>query len=106
MQSESSQTKKIIIGIVLLALIAFLGWFFFFRNVNTEVIFDEFGNPIEAQVVGQDLIDLLDELQMVTLDSSILQSAGFLSLTDYAIDLGTQPQGRANPFERLGGTSR
>ncbi len=103
MQPESSQTKKIVISLVLLALIVFTGWFFFFRNGAEEIIFDEFGNPIVAQVVGQDLIDLLAELQSVTLDASVLQSAGFLNLTDYAIDLGTQPTGRKNPFEKISG---
>jgi hypothetical protein len=103
MQPESSNTKKILIAVVLIALVAFSVWFFL-KKPEVEVIFDEFGNQITSEIIGKDLIDLLDQLQAVKLDSGVFKTVGFLNLTDYSVDLVDQPQGRVNPFERLGGT--
>jgi hypothetical protein len=98
MQTESLNTKKIIIGIVVFVLIALAVWFLFFRDSTPVVTLDEFGNPVQVEVVGQDLINLLAQLQAVTLDSSVFKSAGFVNLTDFSVNLGSQPQGRENPF--------
>jgi len=65
-------------------------------------VLNEFGQPVESQVVGADLIDLLEELQSVSFDESFFSDPTLNSLTDYAIDLGTQPQGRTNPFVEIG----
>ena len=65
---------------------------------------DEAGNPIQAEVVGKDLIDLLTELQSVKLDSSVLRTAAFTSLVDYSIGLPDLPLGRNNPFEKISGS--
>ena len=65
------------------------------------MIIDEFGNPVEAQVVGQDLIDLLAELEGVKLDQSLFSREAFVNLTDFAQTLPEEPRGRANPFSSL-----
>lgn len=62
---------------------------------------DEYGNPIQAESVGQDLVDLLSELQSVKLDQSIFQSPGFTSLTDFSTILPDLPRGKKNPFSKL-----
>jgi len=53
-----------------------------------------------------DKIDILAELQNVNLDSRIFKTAGFLNLTDFAVDLPSQPIGRSNPFESIQGGVR
>lgn len=104
MEQGSSNTKKIAVSTIIFLLVVFALWFFFFRNTTTaEQAFDDFGNPIETEVVGEDLINTLAELQNVTLDSSIFKTAGFLNLTDFAVDLPSQPIGRSNPFESIRG---
>jgi hypothetical protein len=99
MQSqENSPIKKIIVISISAAFILFAVYFFFFKKTAPVVVLDQFGNPTQAQVVGQDLVDLLDKLQNVKLDDSIFRNQAFINLTDYAITLPDQPRGRANPF--------
>lgn len=103
MQNESSNTKKIVSGVVLLAVLAYAVYFFFFRNSTPEIVLDEFGNPVAAQVVGQDLIDTLVELQSVTLDDNVFTTAAFRSLTDFSVVLTPETPGRTNPFSPITG---
>lgn len=95
--------KQFLTAVIILAVIGFGVYFLFLRGggADTEILFDEFGYPIEAQTVGQDLISLLEELQSVSFDSALFRSPAFVNLTDYAIDLGSQPKGRNNPFQGL-----
>lgn len=104
METESTNTKKIIIAVVLVALVAFAIYFFAFRSSDTEITFDEFGNPVQAQVVGQDLLDLLSELQSVSLNAAIFNSQLFRNLNDFGIELRDEPRGRTDPFEPIGGS--
>src|SRR3989344_5959626 len=100
---EGTNTKKIVLAIVVILFVAFLLYFFLFRDTEPEMTFDEFGNPVAAQVVGKDLIDLLAELQSVTLNAAIFQSPLFLNLIDRGIELRAEPIGRPNPFANLPG---
>ena len=104
METESSNTKKIITTVVLVAVVAFAAYFFFFRSVEVEMVLDEFGNPVQAQVVGQDLIDLLHELESVKLDDAIFSSPALQNLVDLSVTLTPQPQGRDNPFSSISGS--
>lgn len=105
METESSNTKKIVIALVLIAVVGFALYIFFFRKVEVAVVLDEFGNPVQAQVVGQDLIDLLEELQAVSLDDSLFSTAAYRGLIDSSVVLSPQPQGRSNPFAPISGSS-
>lgn len=103
MEAESSNTKKIIGGLIGTAFVVFALYFFFFKSAEVAIQIDEYGNPVQAQVVGQDLIDLLAELQSVNLDASIFNSPLFINLNDFAIQLRDEPRGRKDPFEPLSG---
>jgi hypothetical protein len=101
MTPEQSPIKKIIvIGVTIVFVVAAL-YFFFFRSTEPQLVIDEFGNPVEAQVIGQDLIDLLAELEQVTLDQSLFTREAFVNLTDFSQVLPDEPRGRANPFSSL-----
>ncbi len=106
METESSNTKKITVAVILTFILAFAVYFFFFRSTEVAIVLDEFGNPVQAQVVGQDLIDLLSELQSVKLDDSLFVSPAFLGLVDSSVLLSPQPQGRENPFSPISGSTR
>jgi len=51
--------------------------------------------------VGADLLPVLHELQSLRLDTSIFENSAFRSLSDFTVDIGTQPVGRDNPFAPL-----
>jgi len=96
---STSNTKKILVILFTIIIIVFAVYFFLFKPAPPpEVSFDEFGIPVQTQVVGEDLISLLEELQSVRFDSGFFRTATFQSLNDYYIDLPSQPQGKSNPF--------
>jgi len=100
---ESSNTKKIVIWGVILVLVLFSVYFVWLRPAPQKATVDEFGNLIESQTVGQDLVSLLAELQAVKLDTNLFDSPAFVGLTDFTTDLGKEPQGRNNPFQSFPG---
>jgi hypothetical protein len=102
METGSSNSKKILIAGTLAVLAVFCGYYFFFRTPVVTPVFDEFGNPIESQVVGQDLIDLSRELETVTLDANTLKKKTFTNLVDFSVNLPSDPAGRPNPFDPIG----
>jgi hypothetical protein len=103
MEPQTHSIKNIVVGAVVILLVGLAIYFFFFKTTSQQVVFDQFGNPIEAQVVGQDLIDLLAKLQSVELDESLFQDKAFVSLTDYSVTLPDQLQGRNDPFQPIPG---
>jgi hypothetical protein len=104
MQPESnSPTKKIATIVIVILVILVVIYYFFFRGTAPAVTLDQFGNPVSAQVVGQDLVELLNKLQSVTLDDSIFHDPAFINLTDFSTTLPNLPVGRANPFDNLAG---
>jgi hypothetical protein len=96
---ESSNTKKIAIAAVTLILLGGGIYFFFFSTGTApEVQFDEFGNPTGAQVVGQDLIDISNQLEKVSLDAKLFSNKAFIELVDFGLVLRDEPIGKKNPF--------
>ena len=104
MEEQANKRQKFLMVVLIVVVIGAVIFFISFNSSNiviSEMTFDDFGNPIETLAVGQDLINLLDRLQSVELDSSIFNSPAFKSLTDYSIQLPTIPQGRLNPFQSI-----
>lgn len=98
MTPEQSPIRKIILVVVFLVLLIAGLYFFFFRPSDPQLVIDEFGNPVEAQVIGQDLIDLLAELEKVEFDQSLFTREAFVNLSDFSMPLPDEPSGRSNPF--------
>ena len=99
---ESSNTKKIAIaGGVLILFVGLIYFFFFNKGAEMIVQFDEFGNPTSAQVVGQDLIDISNELEKVSLDANLFANKAFINLIDFSIVLRDEPVGKSNPFKAV-----
>ncbi len=58
-------------------------------------------NAAETGVVSQQFTDLLNRIQALNLDTSILNDPAFASLTDYSVTLVPVESGRPNPFAPL-----
>jgi len=96
---ESSNTKKIAIIATLILLVVLGAYFFFFRTPEPIELFDEFGNPTGAEVVGQDLINISNQLEKVSLDANLFKNQTFINLIDFSITLPNEPVGKKNPFQ-------
>jgi len=53
-------------------------------------------------VVGKELLDLFDQMKLITLDQNIFTNPVFNSLNDFGLTIAPQPIGRNNPFAPLG----
>ena len=98
---QSSNTKKIIVSAVVVILMIVFLYFLFLKPAPQKASVDEFGNPIESEVVGKDLVNLLAELQSVSLSTALFDSPGFVHLTDFTTEFSNEPKGRSNPFQAL-----
>jgi hypothetical protein len=59
-------------------------------------------SELSASRIGDDLIKMHEELQLITLDKSIFSSSGYLLLTDFSTTIPLQATGRPNPFDIIG----
>ncbi|MEX0933697.1 MAG: hypothetical protein WD003_00330 [Candidatus Paceibacterota bacterium] len=51
--------------------------------------------------VVDNLFVLLNSLSQLRIDTSIFEKESYRSLKDYTVILGTEPQGRTNPFRPI-----
>lgn len=98
----TQKTKQIIIAIVIIV-IAFIGFKMFFSNTDsndTTLVADK---ATSAEFIdGQIILDLLNELNAVTLDNSIFSNKLFVSLVNFERPIAEQIPGRPNPFLPIG----
>ena len=79
-----------------------LGYYFFLRSPDTTVISTDLIVPQEGEVVGQDILVLVDKLKTISIDSSLFSGALFSNLKDEGVILTPESQGRSNPFAIIG----
>ncbi|MBA3733409.1 hypothetical protein H0W91_03490 [Patescibacteria group bacterium] len=94
-------SKNTLIGVAVVILIGLLGYFLFKDNGSVKVASDSAKN----EVVGQDIITLVEKLKAVAIDQTIFTSALFSNLKDHEVSLYPESQGRPNPFLNFGNDS-
>lgn len=103
--------SKILNVVIILLVIAgaVYGYYFMTKpdtGETTTVTLDENGMPIEGTgmtLAEQDpFVQLLNELNSITIDTEFLESGALLSFVDYTRTLRTDAVGRDNPFASLG----
>lgn len=57
---------------------------------------------LPAATIGNNLLEILNNLRVVTLDRNIFSDIEFLELRDFSTDIPSQPTGRPNPFNVIG----
>jgi hypothetical protein len=74
------------------------------------LVYNSFFKPLEVapaidpptELIGTEALHTLSLLQSVTLDTSLLSSEKYLSLTDFSVEVPVLPTGRVNPFAAIG----
>jgi hypothetical protein len=92
----SNLLKNLLIALGL-AVILFVGYVVFMRDDGETTIDPQSFSP-EAQQETQELLATLNELKSFNVEGRIFTDPLFLSLRDFRIDPGTEPEGRSNPF--------
>ena len=57
---------------------------------------------LTSSTIGNDLLELRNELQQVTLERDLFSDNKFLELADFSTVIPNQPTGRTNPFNVIG----
>lgn len=87
-------------GLILTILVLIAGFMLYRSFFGTYVADVETSNT--ARSIGGDLLDTLDQLQGVTLDSELFSLSGYILLNDFSTEVPAQPTGRSNPFDLIG----
>jgi hypothetical protein len=97
-----TQHKTTVIGIVVIVG-AFLVYFFFFRGPadDAALLSSEATSGVNTEL-STEFVNLLAELQSITLDASFFARPEFRALTDLTKPLTPEFSGRANPFRPIG----
>jgi len=87
-----------IIGLLALLLLAIFGYYFLSSDsdVATDVVI-----PVNYSPVGTDVLEMVEKLKEVKIESSVFQSSVFTSLKDFSVSLLSEIQGRDNPFDAI-----
>ncbi len=92
-------SQKTLIILIVLVVVAFVGY-----NLMSSTPVEEGveATTTSGDIVGGDILSLVEKLKMITIDSSIFSSALFASLRDSSAPLTPEIQGRPNPFAVIG----
>lgn len=89
----SPQIQKIILSVLIISGILYVAY----STFTTAPIIVEEGGISDA--VGQDIIDLADKLENVSINKEIFTSSLFESLVDTSAVINNEEVGRVNPFD-------
>lgn len=94
---QTLSNSKAIISIIAL----FIAGMFIYNSFFAS---DRASMPVDptASNVGNDLLEIRNQLQRVTLGREILSDEKFLELADFSADIPQLPTGRPNPFNVIG----
>lgn len=86
-------------GTILILIIVILGFWAYNKFFTTpdDVLEDDGG-----EIVGEDVLRLVDNLDTIKLKADVFEKQSFKSLVDITANIPPQPAGRENPFAPIG----
>lgn len=88
--------NKILFIVLTVVIVLFIGYGVSDRNPSTGLIQKQSASGSSA--VEQEILQLLMDVQSITLDSAIFQDPAFVTLRDFGRKIIQEPSGRENPF--------
>jgi hypothetical protein len=101
MNNKPSSTKSTITILVVIAL-AGLGYFWWSGN-NTPSSSSISGTDASQAAVGVQVLNLLNQIQSLNIDTSLFSDPAFRTLVDYSVTIPPVNVGRPNPFAPIPG---
>src|ERR1035437_4054823 len=98
-----SQTQKLILALIIFAIAGFIIYSSFFSGSSTGGAIVSGGEATTTMSVeGQDVVNMVSEINTISINPGLFSSPLFLGLTDFSVSLSPEPQGRPNPFADIG----
>ena len=103
MKSSALSAKNVIIlGIVIVAVVML---YFYFEPGSSSATGSLLqGQPGNGGAVGSAELTLLNQVDSLKIDATVLNSPVYKSLQDYSVAIPTENVGRANPFSPFPGS--
>jgi hypothetical protein len=95
----SPSTQKIFVTLIVILILGFFGYKTFTQTPvapNKEVVLSD------TEVVGQDILSLVDKLKIISIDQDFFSSPSFRNLKDFTQPIFPEARGRLNPFATIG----
>ena len=96
--------QNILIGILIVLLI-YAGYHFYAKNSTSGGVSIDVSSYSSTEPVGLDILVLVQKLETISIDPSVLSGALFTSLKDLSIPLTPESQYRLDPFAPIGSGS-
>jgi len=100
LKQQFESHKNLIISVAVIIVLGVVGFYYFNSNSSSS-------QPLltdSTSTSSDSFLSTLNELQSLSLDSSIFSSPGFVLLNDNTVTLPTVSSGRQNPFAPIPGT--
>jgi len=105
MKERGNTTKSLLIAVAILGAVGFGAYAYINRGApeatDDLIVIDTSG----ATGVDGDLLQALQQLRVIKLDTTIFGEPLFRSFLDFGTEITPQPRGRQNPFAPVGSTS-
>jgi hypothetical protein len=116
-QQKTWSISKIFIALALIAAAVF-GYIAYFGNLSlAQVEPDPMMPPVtpgmptpvaglpegQKEIIGKDLLALLDKIEALNIDTSIFTDRAYLTLQDFSVAIIPEVPGRSNPFAPISG---
>jgi len=107
MKNQSPSGKRnLIISIVIIVAVAAGLWYFYGRGGSSastsQLLPSSPAGDSSSAAVGADVLNILNSVSSINIDSSFFTTTAYQSLVDYSITVPPQAVGRPNPFAPVG----
>lgn len=97
---QSLNRQKILLGVLaIVVIVAVIYYSNLWKSTSVGEVLTMSG---QEEVVGQDVLVIVNKLRQVTIDPSIFSDPLFTSLKDISITINPENQARFNPFAPIG----
>jgi hypothetical protein len=84
--------------IIALVLIVAAAGYYFYTSSGSNNSGASFTVTDASSSVGADVLNLLNQIQSLQINTTLFQSPVYQSLTDFTVQVPTEPIGKSNPF--------
>jgi len=96
----NSQKKQYILFLLAIMLVVFFAFQFMATATEGQLV-SVVGTNQTTNEIGRETLEILLQLQALSLDGSLFEDAVFKYLTDFSVILVARPMGRENPFAAI-----
>ena len=84
--------------VAILLVVVAIGYYFYSGSGSNSSTSTSFVVSNATSSVGEDVLNLLNQIHSLKIDPSLFQSPVYQSLTDFTVTVPPEPIGKSNPF--------